>query len=193
MLSEMLEVKHLLKVQSRRLSLGERMKMEIIAALIHNPQVLFLDEPTIGLDIVTQKKLHEFLSHYNLQYKATILLTSHYVNDIENLCKRSIIVDQGKIVFDGKTKDMDARIGKNKYIKVRVGSNTNINGDLLGKLGMLKEKTDTGFVVEVNSNDVRQVLQVIYDEMDIEDLSIENISLEEALSNIYTHKGNANE
>lgn len=100
-LTEMLDVKDLLNIQVRRLSLGERMKMELIASLIHRPKVIFLDEPTIGLDLISQKRIREFLKYYNQQTKATVILTSHYMADIEDLCKRTIIINQGKIVYDG--------------------------------------------------------------------------------------------
>lgn len=100
-LTEILDVKDLLNIQVRRLSLGERMKMELIASLIHRPKVIFLDEPTIGLDLISQKRIREFLKYYNQQTKATVILTSHYMADIEDLCKRTIIINQGKIVYDG--------------------------------------------------------------------------------------------
>jgi ABC-2 type transport system ATP-binding protein len=101
-LTEMLAVRDKLDVMVRELSLGERMKMELIAALLHQPRVLFLDEPTIGLDVVSQKIVREFLRHYNAARKTTILLTSHYMTDIQELCRRVIIIDKGRIFFDGR-------------------------------------------------------------------------------------------
>jgi len=101
-LSELLDVGSLVKTQVRRLSLGERMKMELIAALLHRPKILFLDEPTIGLDLISQKNIREFIKNYNQKTNATILLTSHYMNDIESLCKRSIIINEGIIAYDGE-------------------------------------------------------------------------------------------
>jgi ABC-2 type transport system ATP-binding protein len=106
-LTELLGVIPLLKTQVRRLSLGERMKMELIAALIHRPKIIFLDEPTIGLDFVSQKTIREFIRGYNEQTGATILLTSHYMNDIESLCKRAIIINEGHIAFDGNLSDIE--------------------------------------------------------------------------------------
>jgi len=100
-LTDILEVGALVKKQVRRLSLGERMKMELIAALLHRPKILFLDEPTIGLDILSQKNIREFIKHYNQTANSTILLTSHYMNDIESLCKRAIIINEGVIAYDG--------------------------------------------------------------------------------------------
>lgn len=100
-LAELLDIKDILDVQVRKLSLGQRMKCELIAALLHQPRVLFLDEPTIGLDFASQKKMREFIKTYNEQKKTTILLTSHYIEDIKALCKRVIIIDHGEIKYDG--------------------------------------------------------------------------------------------
>lgn len=99
-LAEMLNVVHLLKVPVRNLSLGERMKMEIISALLHSPEVVYLDEPTIGLDIVSQKALRRFLAEFNKMYGTTMILTSHYLEDIISLCKRIIVINSGEIVYD---------------------------------------------------------------------------------------------
>ncbi len=100
-LAELLEVAHLLNVQVRKLSLGERMKMELLVALVHRPQVLFLDEPTIGLDVVSQQRVRDFLRRLNREYGTTILLTSHYMDDIEELCPRVLVIDSGRLHFDG--------------------------------------------------------------------------------------------
>lgn len=110
-LSELLDVKDLMNVQVRRLSLGERMKMEILAALIHRPDILFLDEPTIGLDILSQQKIRDFLKTYNEQTKTTVILTSHYMRDIEELCRRAVIINQGQLVYDGTLADINHRMG----------------------------------------------------------------------------------
>src|SRR5437867_3617833 len=101
-LTELLDVKDKLNVMVRELSLGERMKMELIAALLHEPKILFLDEPTIGLDVVSQKKVREFLRNHNLTRKTTIVLTSHYMADIQELCQRATLIDRGMIFFDGR-------------------------------------------------------------------------------------------
>jgi ABC-2 type transport system ATP-binding protein len=102
----LLGVEPLMKTQVRRLSLGERMKMELIAALVHRPRIIFLDEPTIGLDFVSQKTIREFIRHYNEETGATILLTSHYMGDIESLCKRAIVINEGLIAYDGNLSDI---------------------------------------------------------------------------------------
>ena len=105
-----------LDVMVRELSLGERMKMELIAALLHRPKVLFLDEPTIGLDVVSQKKVREFLRDYTARNRITTLLTSHYMQDIEELCERVIIIDHGQVFFDGALQDIIDRLATHKMM-----------------------------------------------------------------------------
>ncbi len=115
-LSELLDVKDILKVQVRKLSLGQRMKCELIAALLHSPKVLFLDEPTIGLDVVMQKKIREFFKEYNKMHRTTVILTSHYMDDVKELCDRIIIIDKGKIAYDGQLNQIIKKYASNKYI-----------------------------------------------------------------------------
>ncbi len=117
-LVELLEVKEILNVQVRKLSLGQRMKCELIAALLHNPKVLFLDEPTIGLDVVMQKVLRDFIKSYNKEFGATIILTSHYMDDVKELCKRAIIIDHGKKIFDGLLQDIIDKYARNKILSI---------------------------------------------------------------------------
>src|SRR5206468_12012949 len=118
-LGELLRVKDKLNVSVRELSLGERMKMELIASLLHQPKVLFLDEPTIGLDVVSQKTVREFLREYNAKHQTTILLTSHYMADIQALCKRVIIIERGAISFDGRLSDIVDRFADFKLITIQ--------------------------------------------------------------------------
>src|ERR1700677_1614025 len=115
-LTELLAVREKLDVMVRELSLGERMKMELIAALLHQPKVLFLDEPTIGLDVVSQKKVREFLRDYTARNRITTLLTSHYMQDIEELCERVIIIDHGQVFFDGALQDIIDRLATHKIM-----------------------------------------------------------------------------
>src|SRR6266481_2621892 len=118
-MTELLAVKDKLNVSVRELSLGERMKMELIASLLHQPKVLFLDEPTIGLDVVSQKTVREFLRHHNATRKTTMLLTSHYMTDIEELCDRVIIIDHGTIFFDGRLAEVLDRFADSKMITIQ--------------------------------------------------------------------------
>src|SRR5437867_10680606 len=118
-MTELLAVRDKLNVSVRELSLGERTKMELIASLLHQPKVLFLDEPTIGLDVVSQKTVREFLREHNSKHKTTILLTSHYMADIQALCDRVIIIDQGKIFFDGQLNEVLDRFADFKIITIQ--------------------------------------------------------------------------
>src|SRR3954462_7084142 len=115
-LTELLEVQDKMNVMVRELSLGERMKMELISALIHEPKVLFLDEPTIGLDVVSQKRVREFLRVYNSEHRIVTMLTSHYMQDIEALCHRVLVIDHGKIFFDGPLSDIVDRFSGHKIV-----------------------------------------------------------------------------
>jgi len=120
-LVDLLEIGDVLNVQVRRLSLGQRMKCELVAALLHRPRVLFLDEPTIGLDVVVQKRLRGFLRLYNTRYGTTVLLTSHYMDDVEELCRRVMIVNHGQLVFDGAMASLVERFATMKYVTVVFG------------------------------------------------------------------------
>src|SRR3989339_1836941 len=108
----------LLNIQVRKLSLGQRMKCELVAALLHKPKVLFLDEPTIGLDVVAQKNIRDFIKKYNQERKTTIVLTSHNMDDLINLARRVIVVDDGRILFDGALEELTNRFAKEKIIKI---------------------------------------------------------------------------
>src|SRR5436305_1546286 len=116
-LIELLDVGDLVRKPVRNLSLGERMKVEVVGSLLHLPQVLFLDEPTIGLDITMQKRIRSFIAEYNVHYGATVLLTSHYMADVEALCKRVIVIHHGKILFDGQLAELTQRFGGMKTIE----------------------------------------------------------------------------
>src|SRR5512145_1284866 len=139
-LTELLDVKDLLNVQVRRLSLGGRMKMELVAALLHKPRLIFLDEPTIGLDIISQKKIREFFKYYNQQKKATVILTSHYMEDVEDLCKRVVIINEGQIVFDGDLHRVNDVFAQSKVIKLQLSDP--VEADVLAAFGQIKEHTE---------------------------------------------------
>src|SRR4029078_7120665 len=117
-LIELLDVGDLVKKPVRTLSLGERMKVEIVGSLLHRPRVLFLDEPTIGLDVTMQKRIRSFVPEYNRRYGATVLLTSHYMADVQALCKRVIVIHHGRILFDGELSGLASRFGAEKTIGV---------------------------------------------------------------------------
>jgi ABC-2 type transport system ATP-binding protein len=186
-LSELLDVKELLNVQVRRLSLGERMKMEILAALIHRPDILFLDEPTIGLDILSQKKIRDFLKIYNEQWKTTVIITSHYMADIEALCDRAVIINQGVLVYDGKLGEVNQLLGKRKLLSVKTSAAVEA-GDWAA-FGLVREVSDAGAVLEVPQEKVREVLAVILSGMPVEDFTVTEIPIEESIARFYQKSG----
>src|SRR5580692_332467 len=142
-MTELLAVGHKLNVSVRELSLGERMKMELIASLLHQPKILFLDEPTIGLDVVSQKTVREFLRAYNSRQKTTILLTSHYMADIQELCQRVIIIDHGKLFFDGKLSVIVDRFADFKLVTIQCENLDQRPPGNLERYGEVVEKTPT--------------------------------------------------
>lgn len=182
-LSELLDVKELLNVQVRRLSLGERMKMEILAALIHRPDILFLDEPTIGLDILSQKKIREFLKIYNEQWKTTVIITSHYMADIEALCDRAVIINQGQLVYDGKLADMNQVLGKRKLLSVKASEAVDIGA--WKTFGMVREVSAAGAVLEVPQEKVKEVLNAVLSELQVDDFTVTEIPIEESIARFY--------
>ena len=113
---DLLDIKDKLHTQVRRLSLGERMKMEIIASLLHKPKIIMLDEPTLGLDVMSQAKIREFVKYYNEQYKATFIITSHYMNDIDSMCKRVFVMNKGQGLYDGDFSELVKKINPTKKL-----------------------------------------------------------------------------
>ncbi len=182
-LTELLEVRELLGVQVRRLSLGERMKMELIAALLHRPRVMFLDEPTIGLDILSQRRIREFLKYYNTQNHTTVLLTSHYMNDIEDLCRRCVLINEGRIVYDGELARVGDVFSGKKRIKVQL-EHTVERADL-ERLGQVKEYDGANAVLEADRSDIKAVCAALLSSLPVVDFNIEDIPLEEGIAVLY--------
>ena len=185
-LTEMLGVRDFLKVQVRRLSLGERMKMELIAALLHKPSVFLLDEPTIGLDILSQQAVRNYLKEYNKKYGATILLTSHYTKDIEDLCDHTIIINKGKKVFDGSIKNLR----KFENIKTVVLSFSKVvDPALLAEFGQVLETDQNKATIEMQKDSISQVVPRILATFPVEDFTIEDLPLEKIIESIYRGEG----
>lgn len=179
-LSELLDVKDLMNVQVRRLSLGERMKMEILAALIHRPDILFLDEPTIGLDILSQQKIRDFLKTYNEQTKTTVILTSHYMRDIEELCKRAVIINQGQLVYDGTLADINHRMGDRKLLSLK--SIEPVPREHLSLFGRVREYHGREAVLEVPKGKIKETASAILSLLPVEDFTVTEIPLEESIA-----------
>ncbi len=188
-LSELLEVKDLLKVQVRKLSLGERMKMELIAALIHSPRVLFLDEPTIGLDVVAQKKMRDFIKVYNLKYKSTIILTSHYMDDVKELCKRIVIIDKGKVLFDGLLDEIVKKFANHKVLSVVLEKELSRKQlEHLEVLGGVKEYNYPKLVLQVPREHSNKVAAKLLQSYPVADLNIEESQIEDIIREVFTGK-----
>src|SRR6185369_9440779 len=161
-----------LNVMVRELSLGERMKMELIAALLHRPRVLFLDEPTIGLDVISQKAVREFLKRHNSTHKTTILLTSHYMADIQELCKRVIIIDKGTIFFDGKLSEVLDRFADFKLVTIQCSQTGQTESAELTRFGEVIERGAGGIKLRVKRDRVIQVCKDLLDQLPVTDIDI---------------------
>ncbi|MEO0229369.1 MAG: ATP-binding cassette domain-containing protein [candidate division WOR-3 bacterium] len=181
-LSDLLNVKELLKVPLRKLSLGERMKMELIAGLLHGPEVIFLDEPTIGLDFVSQERIHEFLKYYNENKGKTIILTSHYVRDIDRLCKRIIFIHKGRIYFDGERDKFIDKFTKNRILAVKFRDDS---FESLKRFGKIIEVVDGEVRIEVPKEKVQEILQEVVKFRGFEGVFVEDLSLEDALREVF--------
>lgn len=182
-LVNLLDVGKLLSTPVRKLSLGQRMKMELIAALIHRPKVLFLDEPTIGLDLIAQKNLRDFIYDYNQKYKATILLTSHNMNDLVDLARRVIIIDEGEIVFDGALEQLTNDYAKEKIIKVTLSSEENI--EEFKKIGKIKSMSFPQVTLSVPRSTTAVAAAELLQNFAVSDLTIEEVSLEEIIRRVF--------
>ena len=185
-LVELLDVKDVLKVQVRKLSLGQRMKMELIAALIHSPKILFLDEPTIGLDVVMQKKMRDFIKEYNQRFNSTIILTSHYMDDVKELCQRIIIIDKGKILFDGALDEIIKKYADHKLITV-VFSKPVDRSDL-EKLGTIKVFEPPKAVISVKRAQTPKIAAKILEDFPVADINLEEAQIEDIIREVFTGK-----
>ncbi len=184
-LVELLEVEEMIRVPVRKLSLGERMKMELIAALIHAPEVLFLDEPTIGLDVVMQKKMRDFVAAYNRLHHSTILLTSHYMEDVRQLASRVIIIDHGKIMYDGKLDHLVKRYAKHKLLSVVL--DTYVPPDKLLAIGELVSYEFPKAVIKVERNASNVAAAELLQNFPVDDLNIEEPDIEDVIRDVFTN------
>ena len=183
MMVEMLGVEKLLGVQVRKLSLGQRMRMELIAALIHGPRVLFLDEPTIGLDLIGQQKIRDFIYDYNKKNKATILLTSHNMDDLVNLARRVIVVDEGKLVFDGAFEELISTFAKEKLIKVSLDRQDDVKK--IEQIGTIKKLAFPEVTISVPRSTVAMAASELLQNFPVNDLTIEEMPIEEVVRKVF--------
>lgn len=183
-LTDLLDVGPLLGQPVRELSLGERMKMELIAALLHRPDVLFLDEPTIGLDVIAQHNIQQFLKYYQEKCRMTVLLTSHYMKDVAALCKRVVIIARGRIQYDGSLAGVIDQFSGYKLLTFDFASTTPVD---LSSFGEVVEETWPKIQIRVARGEVPRVLAEILQTHPIEDVSVEDIPLEEVIATMFRH------
>lgn len=182
-LVDLLEIGKLINTPVRKLSLGQRMRMELTAALLHRPKVLFLDEPTIGLDLVAQQKMRDFIYEYNTKYGATILLTSHNMDDLKDLARRVIVIDEGQILFDGALEELTEKFAKEKIIKATLSREDGIAE--LEKIGKVKKLAFPEVVISVPRNATAVAAAELLQNFPVEDLTIEEIPIEDIIRKVF--------
>jgi ABC-2 type transport system ATP-binding protein len=168
---------------TRQLSLGERMKCELAAALIHRPRVLFLDEPTIGLDVDMQVTLRTFVNEYNQRWNATLLLTSHYMDDVEAMCPRVIVVDHGKLIYDGRLEALAEKARPEKRLVLRLSKP--VDAADLAKLGVIVRHEAAVAVLRVERDRVKESVGAALGSLPVVDLTVENPPLEEVMRDVF--------
>ena len=186
-LSEMLSIKEQLNQPVRKLSLGQRMKAELLAALLHHPQVLFLDEPTLGLDVNSQAAIRSFLKEYNERYQATILLTSHYMADITALCERVLLIHEGQLIYDGNLEDLVEKF--TPYKEVNVELSYPLSSEKLAHYGQVETMKGQEVRFLVKQEDLTDTIAKILAQLEVNDLSVSDPPIEEVVSQIFS-RGN---
>jgi ABC-2 type transport system ATP-binding protein len=182
---QLLELEELVRKPVRNLSLGERMKVEIAGALLHRPQMLFLDEPTLGLDIGMQRRIRAFIKAYNQQVGATVLLTSHYMADVEALCDRVILIDKGRIQFDGALSALVARFAPQKRVSLTFSEGAGLRADDLAPFGTVVEWTGATAVLAVPRDQTAPVIARLLAEQPVIDLGIAEASIEDVIQQAF--------
>jgi ABC-2 type transport system ATP-binding protein len=188
-LAELLEVEDKMNVMVRELSLGERMKMELISALIHQPRILFLDEPTIGLDVVSQKRVREFLRVYNQEHRIVTLLTSHYMQDIEELTHRVLIIDHGRIFFDGPLNQIIDRFSGHKVITLTFDKQRTRDFSTFGEV---VEQTPVSVQLKVPRAKVTEISRHLLEACDVTDISVQELPVEEVIRQLFGERSAQN-
>jgi ABC-2 type transport system ATP-binding protein len=183
-LTEMLSLEGKLSQPMRKLSLGERMKAELLAALLHQPQVLFLDEPTLGLDVNAQASVRKFLREYNQRYQATILLTSHYMADITALCKRVLLIHQGGLIYDGSLDGLHDNFAPYREVRVELAQPIGDRDDLQ-KYGQILNIDGQAVCFLVPRENLTKAVSQILAELEILDLSVNEPAIEEVIGSVF--------
>ncbi len=188
-LVELLDLGDVLRKQVRTLSLGERMKCEICLSLLHRPSVLFLDEPTIGVDITMQARIRSFIADHNRRRGATIILTSHYMADVTALCRRIIVIDRGRILFDGAIDALSARLAPFKVIKIDL--NRELDGYDFAALGEVLSHQERKVALRVARGEAAAVAAQLLTDLPVLDLTIEDPPIEDVIARAFADRGRA--
>jgi ABC-2 type transport system ATP-binding protein len=183
-LTSLLEVQKLVSQPVRELSLGERMRMELIAALLHRPDLLLLDEPTIGLDVVSQRKVQDFLKFYQADQKLTVLLTSHYMKDVQALCQRAVIINEGEIKHDGPLAQIVDRFSTYKVIELLFAGESRPAG--LERFGEVFDENFPRAKIKVPRTQVPEILSALLSQYALDDVGVHDRPLEEAIAEMFT-------
>jgi ABC-2 type transport system ATP-binding protein len=183
-LIELLDIEDLVRKPVRQLSLGERMKVEVVGALLHRPQVLFLDEPTIGLDVTMQKRIRSFIAEYNRRHGATVLLTSHYMADVVALCRRVIVIHHGRILFDGDLSALSDQFAAYKTIEVALAD----GASPLDAYGEVLEQDGDRVKLRVEKAEAPRVAARILSEQQVADLTIEEPPIEDVIELVFAQE-----
>jgi len=182
-LTELLEIGDLISKPTRQLSLGERMKCELVAALLHRPRVLFLDEPTIGLDVSMQAKMRAFIRDYNERFGAAVLLTSHYMDDVVALCPRIVVIDRGRLIYDGDLRELVRRVRPDKHVTIRLSAP--VAAEDLARLGKVVSADAAQAVLAVPAAQASAVVRDALATLPIVDLTIEEPPLEDVMRELF--------
>ncbi len=188
-LVRLLEIEELVEKPARQLSLGERMKCELAAALLHRPSVLFLDEPTIGLDVSMQATVRAFVKAYNERFGATVVLTSHYMDDVVALCPRVIVIDRGRLIYDGDLRQLSITVRPGKRVVVRL--ERPVSEPELSRFGTLVSATGAQAVMQVPAAEVSACVGRILAALPVTDLTVEDPPLEEVMSELFRNSRQA--
>lgn len=183
-LVDLLDIHDILDIQVRKLSLGQRMKAELVASLLHRPELVLLDEPTIGLDVVAQKNIRDFLRDYNRRYGNTIILTSHYTEDIKQLAQRTIIIDRGNIIFDGSFRELTNTYAKEKFLEVILEKP--VEKKTLDRYGAIQTFAPDRVVFRVERHRIRKTAaDILASDLPVEDINIQDLPVDDLIRDVF--------
>ena len=183
-LVEALQLTDKIHTQVRKLSLGERMKCELVAALLHSPKVVFLDEPTIGLDVVSQKRIRDFLKELHDEDNCTLLLTSHYMQDVQELCERIVVIDRGSVIFEGTLDALSRKFSDSR--RLRVTFEHPVEEAALQPFGNLVSHESNVAVLDIPRSEVAPVTSAVLSKFPVSDVAIEEVDIEEVIRTLFT-------